>query len=106
MGIFNNLFRKKTKDTKLTDYQKHWLGLVDMRVKATNFDFIKRTYTVDSFGQEHFNEYKANEHRVPKEEREEVATSRVNGLLSIQDYINTEGSEEEKFHHRIFIKRS
>ena len=56
MGIFNNIFRKKTKDTELTDYQKHWLGLVDMRVKATNFDFIKRTYTVDSFGQEHFNE--------------------------------------------------
>ena len=99
MGIFNNLFRKKTKGTELTDYQKHWLGLVDMRVKATNFDFIKRTYTVDSFGQEHFNEYKANEHRVPKEEREEVATSRVNGLLSIQDYINKEGSEEQKFHH-------
>jgi len=104
MGIFNNLFRKKTKDTKLTDYQKHWLGLVDMRVKATNFDFIKRTYSVDSFGQEHFNEYKANEHKVPKEEREEVATSRVNGLLSIQDYINKEGSEEQKFHHASSLK--
>ena len=104
MGIFNNLFRKKTKGTELTDYQKHWLGLVDMRVKATNFDFIKRTYTVDSFGQEHFNEYKANEHRVPKEEREEVATSRVNGLLSIQDYINKEGSEEQKFHHASSLK--
>ena len=104
MGIFNNLFRKKTKDTELTDYQKHWLGLVDMRVKATNFDFIKRTYTVDSFGQVHFNEYKANEHRVPKEEREEVATSRVNGLLSLQDYINKEGSEEQKFHHASSLK--
>ena len=104
MGIFNNLFRKKTKDTELTDYQKHWLGLVDIRVKATNFDFIKRTYTVDSFGQEHFNEYEANEHRVPKEEREEVATSRVNGLLSIQDYINKEGSEEQKFHHASSLK--
>ena len=104
MGIFNNLFRKKTKGTELTDYQKHWLGLVDMRVKATNFDFIKRTYTVDSFGQEHFNEYEANEHRVPKEEREEVATSRVNGLLSIQDYINKEGSEEQKFHHASSLK--
>ena len=104
MGIFNNLFRKKTKDTKLTDYQKHWLGLVDMRVNATNFDFIKSTYTADSFGQEHFNEHKANEHRVPKEEREEVATSRVNGLLSIQDYINKEGSEEQKFHHASSLK--
>lgn len=99
MGIFNNLFRKKTKGTELTDYQKQWLGIVDMRVNATNFDFIKRTDTVDSYGQGHFIEYKANEHRVPKEEREEVATSRVNGLLSIQDYINTDGSEEQKFHH-------
>ena len=104
MGIFNNLFRKKTKDTKLTDYQKHWLGLVDMRVNATNFDFIKRTDTVDSYGQGHFIEYKANEHRVPKEEREEVATNRVNGLLSIQDYINKEGSEEQKFHHASSLK--
>ena len=104
MGIFNNLFRKRTKDTELTDYQKHWLGLVDMRVNATNFDFIKSTYTVDSFGQEHFSEYKANEHRVPEEEREEVATSRVNGLLSIQDYINKEGSEEQKFHHASSLK--
>lgn len=99
MGIFDKLFGKKTPDIKLTDDQKHWLGLIDMRVSAVNFNLVKSTHTTYSYGESHFHEYKANEERVPKNEREEVAKSRVEGLLSIQDYIEAWGSEEQKFHY-------
>jgi len=91
--------KSKKEATKLTDEQEHWLGLVEMRINATNFDFIKKMHTCDSYGQSHFEEYKINEHRVPKDKRHEVAQSRVEGLLSIRDYIKTSGSEEQKFHY-------
>ena len=95
---------KKETTTKLTDNQKHWLGLVDIRVNALPFDFIKRTYTVDSMGKEHFVEYKNNEFRVPKEKRKEVALSRVEGLSSIRDYIKIKGSKKQKFHYESSLK--
>ena len=106
MGIFDWLSgkRKQPKKETLTDYQKHWLGLVDIRVNAISFDFIKKEYTVDSHGEGHYDEYKINEHRVPKEKRQEVAQSRVEGLLSIKDYIKTYGSEEQKFHYESSLK--
>ena len=109
MGIFDWLSGKskqpkKGTTTELTDYHKHWLGLVDMRVNAVPLDSIKEIHTVDSYGEKHFNEYKLNEHRVPKDEREEVAKSRVDGLLSIKDYIKSNGSEEQKFHYKSSLK--
>ncbi|MDG1954118.1 MAG: hypothetical protein P8I51_04385 [Polaribacter sp.] len=104
MGIFDRLFGKQPKKETLTDYQKHWLGLVDIRVNAISFDFIKKEYTADSHGEEHYEEYKINEHRVPKEKRQEVAQSRVDGLLSIRDYIKDYGSEEQKFHYESSLK--
>ena len=106
MGIFDWLSgkTKQPKKDTLTDYQQHWLGLVDIRVNAISFDFVKKSSTVDSYGEEHFNEYKINEHRVPKEKRQEVAQSRVDGLLSIKDYIITYGSEEQKFHYESSLK--
>ena len=89
---------KKDTTSKLTDDQKYWLGLVEMRVNAMDFDFIKRTYTVDSLGKDHFDEYTSNEFQVPEDKREEVALARVEGLLSIRDYIQSIGSKEQKFH--------
>ena len=107
MGIFDWLSgkrNKKEKTTELTDYQKHWLGLVDMRVNAVPLDSIKEMHTIDSYGAANFEEYKMNEHRVPKDERQEVAQSRVDGLLSIKDYIKTSGSKEQKFHYESSLK--
>ena len=54
MGIFDWLSGKskqpkKGTTTELTDYQKHWLGLVDMRVNAVPLDSIKEIHTVDSY---------------------------------------------------------
>ena len=107
MGIFDWLSgkrNKKEKTTELTDYQKHWLGLVDMRVNAVPLDSIKEMYTIDSYGEGHFEEYKMNEHRVPKDGRQELVQTRVDGLLSIKDYILTYGSEEQKFHYESSLK--
>jgi|TARA_B110000858_G_C17502508_1_gene336646 hypothetical protein len=102
MGIFDWLFG--VEKIRLTDEQKHWLGLVDIRVNALPFDFIKRTYTVDSMGKEHFIEYKNNEFRVPKDKIQEVALSRIEGLLSIRDYIKSNGSKKQKFHYESSLK--
>ena len=71
---------KKTFSTKLNEDQEKWLGLIDIRVNTIPFDFIERTYTVETLGEEHFSEYKMNESRIPKDERKEVALNRVNGL--------------------------
>ena len=55
-------------------------------------------------GKEHFVEYKNNEFRVPKEKRQEVALSRVEGLSSIRDYIKIKGSKKQKFHYESSLK--
>ena len=49
-------------------------------------------------------EYKNNEFRVPKEDREEVALGRLQGLKSIRDYIQTKGTNAQKFHLDASIK--
>ena len=103
-SVFNSKdFDKKNKNTNLTDYQKHWLRLVDIRVNAASFD-VKEYHTVDSHGVDHFNQYKIDEYKVPEDKRLEVAKSRVEGLLSIKDYIKTNGSEDQKFHHASSLK--
>jgi len=95
--------RKKSLN-KLTDDQKHWLGVVDMRVNTLPFDFIEKTETIDSLGKGHFNEYKVNEYKIPEENRKKVALTRAQGLSSIRDYIKSSGSKEQKFHYESSLK--
>ena len=95
---------KKELKIKLTDEQKYWLNLVEIRVNALPFDFIERTYTIDSMGEEHASEYINNEFKVPKDKRKEVALSRVEGLSSIRDYIKSKGSKKQKFHYESSLK--
>ena len=95
---------KKETKIRLTADQKHWLNLVDIRVNAMSFDFIERTYTIDSMGEEHASEYINNEFKVPKDKRKEVALSRVDGLSSIRDYIKSKGSKKQKFHYESSLK--
>lgn len=95
--------RKKSLN-KLTDDQKYWLGVVDMRVNSLPFDFIEKTETIDSLGKGHFKEYKVNEYKIPEENREKVALTRVHGLLSIGDYITSSGSKEQRFHYESSLK--
>ena len=49
-------------------------------------------------------EYKSNEFQVPEDKREEVALGRIEGLLSIRDYIKSSGSKEQKFHYESSLK--
>ena len=95
---------KKVTTTKLTNSQKHWISLVNIRVNALPFDFIERTYTIDSMGEEHASEYINNEFKVPKDKRKEVALSRVEGLSSIRDYIKSKASKKQKFHYESSLK--
>lgn len=96
--------KKKIKISDLNDDQKHWLGLVDMRVNSIPFNSIKDIYTTEALGNEHFIEYKKNETEIPETERQEVALSRVKGLLSISDYILRNGSDAQKYHYKSSIK--
>jgi hypothetical protein len=96
---------KPKKKMVITDDQQHWIKLVDMRVNAMPLDFIERIGdTVDRLGKSHASEYKSNEFRVPEDVREEVALDRVEGLSSIRDYIQSEGSKAQKFHLDASIK--
>ena len=72
--------------------------------KALPFDFIEKTETIDSLGKGHFKEYKVNEYKIPEENREKVALTRVHGLLSIGDYIKSSGSKEQRFHYESSLK--
>ena len=90
--------KKVTLFTKLNKSQKHWFRLVDMRANALDFKFLKKHHTPITYGNEHYIEYKANELEVPEDKREKVAFDRVEGLASIQNYINNNGSEKQKFH--------
>lgn len=105
-SIYKTVKTKSKKETKikLTDEQKYWLNLVNIRVNALPFDFIERTYTVDSMGEEHASEYINNEFKVPKDKRKEVALSRIEGLSSIRDYIKSKGSKKQKFHYESSLK--
>ncbi|WP_430927179.1 hypothetical protein [Polaribacter marinivivus] len=111
MGIFDWLSRKrkqnkKEKTSELTDYQKHWLGLVDEYVKGGDYYFEETKWTIYSLAEEHFELLLSEDdkHGVPKDERKEEMQYRLDGLLSIRDYINTNGSEEQKFHYESSLK--
>ena len=83
----------------LSEDQKYWLELINMRVDAMPLDSAKTMgYTIKKLAKEHFNEYKANEGNVPKNKRKSVASNRVKGLLSIRDVIKKHGAEELNFH--------
>ena len=95
----------KSKKHIITEDQKYWIGLIDSRVKVMPSDFIKTIgLDIESLGRDHFNEYKANESRIPKEKRKEVALDRLQGLKSIQGYIKEKGSKAQNFHLDASIK--
>ena len=95
----------KSKKHIITRDQKLWIGLIDSRVKVMPSDFIKTIgLDIESLGRDHFNEYKANESRIPKEKRKEVALDRLQGLKSIQGYIKEKGSKAQNFHLDASIK--
>ena len=82
-----------------------WVKVVNMRVEAMPMDSIERSgLTINSYGEAHFYEYKANEYRIPKEKREEVALGRLKGFKSIRDYIQKKGTKAQKFHLEASIK--
>lgn len=94
---------KKTTNKKkwiLTEDQEYWIELVNIRVNSMPLDSTASIgFTVDSLGRAHFEEYKTNEFRVPEDKREEVALDRLQGLLSIKEYIKNKGTKAQKFHH-------
>lgn len=89
----------KSKKHVINENNKQWLDLVDARVKSMPMDFMERVgYTINSLGNDHFDEYRTNEEYVPENKREEVASNRVRGLKSIRDYIQNEGNNAQIFH--------
>jgi|TARA_B110000211_G_C14031023_1_gene532140 hypothetical protein len=84
---------------------KDAIELLEMRVQAMPMDVMERFgYTTDSLGNDHFNEYKANESNVPKEKRDEVALDRLKSLRAISTTIQEKGSKAQKFHLEASLK--
>lgn len=99
----------KSKKRVITDDEQYWIDLVDGRVNVMplNSDATDLSFGcggVDGLGMMHFDEYKSNESRVPEDKREEVALDRLEGFSGIRDYIQSEGSKEQKFHLDASIK--
>ena len=94
----------KSKEPVISD-DNIWVEVVNTRVRAMPMDIIKMAGdTINSYGHAHYEEYKANEHRIPKQEREEVAENRLKGFKSIRNHIQKHGTEEQKFHLDASIK--
>ena len=94
----------KSKEPLISD-DNIWVEVVNTRIRAMPMFIIKMAGgTINSYGHAHYEEYKANEHRIPKEEREEVAENRLKGFKSIRNHIQKHGTEEQKFHLDASIK--
>lgn len=92
-------------DQTLTEDQERWLELLDRRVKSMPLETLKKLGdTVDIIANDHLLEYKANEPNIPKDIRKKVAKERVQGLLSIKDYVLKNGDEEQIFHIESSLK--
>ena len=92
-------------DQTLTEDQNRWITLVDHRVKSMPLETLKKLGdTVDIIANDHLLEYKANEPNIPKDIRKKVAKERVQGLLSIKDYVLKNGDEEQIFHLESSLK--
>ena len=80
----------KSKEPVISD-DNIWVEVVNTRVRAMPMDIIKMAGdTINSYGHAHYEEYKANEHRIPKQEREEVAENRLKGFKSIRNHLVTQ----------------
>lgn len=81
-----------------------WLNIVNMRVNSMPFKLNSKTnemsyfLSLDDLGLAHAEEYESGEDRIPKKARKEVALERIEGFLSIRDYIQANGTKEQKFH--------
>lgn len=85
--------------------QQHWIEFVNQRVNSMPLDLTQKIeFTSDSLGEAHFEQYKADEFRVPNDDREEVATDRLEGLVSIKEYIKIKGTKAQKFHYKASLK--
>lgn len=104
----------QSKEWLTNDAQQSWINLLNGRVTAMPLNSDSSGLRsggdmlygggVDGLGEMHFDEYKSNEFQVPEDKREEVALGRIEGLLSIRDYIKSEGSKAHKFHLEASIK--
>lgn len=95
---------KLFRDWGITDNEQYWINVINMRVNSMPFtlnsDNNEMTYyqSLDELGIEHCEEYKFGDNRVPKNKRIEVAIERIEGFISIRDYIQKVGTIEQKFH--------
>ena len=86
----------------LSEKKQAWLTLINNRVALLplNSDATKMKIggNIDDLAAMHYEEYKIGESRVPKNKIKEVAINRIDGFISIKDYINVHYSKEHKFH--------
>lgn len=123
MGIFDFLFgnkknsetkprvdrktsKSKNKDSK--DFYSPWIDVVNNRVQlmplnSEGTELSTKCYGrsgigVKELGVMHYGEYLTNESKIPEFKRREVAINRLDGLLSIKDYFQSQGNKQQKFH--------
>lgn len=81
----------------LTEVQLADIKVINSRSK---YDYESKTIhgkTLDEVALSHYETYKENEDRVPKEDRKQVSEYRVESFLNIREFIEKFGSCEQKF---------
>jgi hypothetical protein len=102
MGTFD--FFKGNESENNQENNQIWIDVVNMRVNSMPFKLNSNSnemsyfMSLDELGLAHAEEYQFGEDRIPKEARNEVALNRVEGFLSIRDFIQASGTIEQKFH--------
>lgn len=102
MGTFD--FFKGNESENNQENSQIWIDVVNMRVNSMPFKLNSNSnemsyfMSLDELGLAHAEEYQFGEDRIPKKARKEVALNRVEGFLSIRDYIQASGTIEQKFH--------
>jgi hypothetical protein len=96
--LFNNVVVTEGQKhlSTLTEVQLDLLDVINNRIQSDWKNKIAGK-SMDEVALYHYETYIANEERVPKKDRKEVADSRVTSFLSIKTYIEESGTDEQKF---------
>lgn len=128
MGLFSKLFGLKTKNTSdtskethsmktksqnldeysdqtsLSESDKFWIQVIEGRTKAMPMNMLGVMFnSAEDLGMQHCEEYQSRDEDLSVEERSETALNRLNMLRNIKEYIETNGTEAQKFHYEASV---
>jgi len=104
----NKITVEDTETSNINEFDPYWIDLVNKRANSMplNSDATKLSIgmSLEELAQDHANEYKSNEYRIPDDNRIGVAKDRLDGFYSIQGHLQKTGTKEQNFHLEASLK--